>query len=83
MEVYIVLENGGAYKTGYKSYSDAVASVKKVHKDLLESQIKEVGHLDLIEAILSDVNVPENSSGLTRLYIEKGIMITIYKIFIQ
>jgi hypothetical protein len=83
MEMYIVVENGGAYRTAYKTYASAVASVKRIHKEVLESQIKEVGKLELIETILADVNVQEDPEGLTRLYIEKGIMIAIYKVMLE
>jgi len=83
MQVYIVIENGEAYQTGYKTYSDAVAFVKRVHKEDLESLLKQLTDLEDIESVLADVNVAEDPKGLTRLYIEKGITISIRKVSIE
>jgi len=80
-EIYIVVENGDAYPDAYKSYASALNAVKAKHRETLEDQIREVQWLESVESILSDVNVPENiEKGLTHLYIEKGINITIYKL---
>jgi hypothetical protein len=64
----------------YKTYKLAVSSIKEKHKEYLQEQIKELYHLDMIEEVLSNINVPENTeTNLTRLYIEKGINIEIYR----
>jgi hypothetical protein len=82
--VYIIVENGEPYPIAYKTYKSAVNKVKKKHKEYLEEQIKELYHLDMIESVLADINVPENTEkGLSRLYIEKGINIEIHKIPIE
>jgi hypothetical protein len=79
MQFYVVVENGEIYPHIYLKYSSAIAAVKERHCETLEAHIKEVGDLYSIESILADVNVPENPSGETRLYIEKGINIQICK----
>jgi hypothetical protein len=77
MQVYVVVENGETYPNVYLKYSSAVAAVKEKHAETLEEHIKEVRYLHDIEEILAQVNVPENTSGETALYIEKGINILI------
>jgi hypothetical protein len=67
--VYIVVENCKAYPEAYTTYNLAVASVKSKHKEEIEA-----------EDALVEVDVPENASGNTGLYIEKGINILIMKI---
>ena len=68
----------------YKDYKSAVDSVKEKHREYIEEQIKEVHDLYTIESILNDINVPENiESGISNLYIEKGINVKIYKLFIK
>jgi hypothetical protein len=78
--VYIVVENGEAYPNAYIKYESAVAAVKEKHKTYIEEQIKELACLEDIESVLKDINVPENTTtGISQLYIEKGINITIQK----
>jgi len=78
--LYIVVENGEVYPTAYKTYQAAVVAVKAKHAEYLEDMIKELKHLDMIESMLADINVPENKdSWKTNLYIEKGINIEICK----
>jgi hypothetical protein len=80
--VYVIVENGEAYPAVYTTYAAAVATVKAKHKEYLEEQIKQLGELDMIESVLSDINVPEKPDK-TNLYIEKGINIIIHKMHIQ
>jgi len=82
--IYIVVENGEAYTTAFKTYKLAVESVKDKHKEYLEERIKELYYLDDIESTLADINVSENiETGISRLYIEKGINIQIHKLPIK
>jgi hypothetical protein len=82
--IYIVVENGEAYPTAYKTYKSAVESVKATHKEYLEERIKELYYLDSIESTLADINVSENiETGISKLYIEKGIHIQIHKLPIK
>jgi hypothetical protein len=82
--VYIIVENGEAHSTAYTNYLSAVRAVKEKHKETLEKQINEVQNLYDIESILSDINVTENiHTGVSQLYIEKGINILILKLVVQ
>ena len=79
--IYIIVENGEPYLTTFKNYKSALIAVKEKHKEYLEEQIKELHHLDMIESVLADINVQENTEkNKTYLYIEKGIHIYIYKL---
>ena len=79
--IYIVVENGEAYPVAYTKYASAVEAVKAKHKDYLEEQIKMLTYLEDIESMLKDINVPENTTtGISQLYIEKGINISIQKV---
>ena len=79
--VYVVIENGDVYPEFYVKYVDAVAAVKLKHSEYLISQIKELNRLFDIEDVLFNINVPENTeTGISSLYIEKGINIIIRKL---
>ena len=75
MSVYIVVENGEPYLAAFKSFASAAAAVDAKYRDIVEEQKKESGG-----PICSDIDVPEHVSGITRLYVEKGITIIIYKV---
>jgi hypothetical protein len=80
--IYIIVENGVPYPFAYKTYADCIWAVKSKHFQYLEEQIKDLYHLDFIETLLADINVPENTeTNITKLYIEKGIHIMIHKLF--
>ena len=81
--IYIILENGEIYPDTYPSYKAAVAAVKDKHYEELERQIHEVQRLDMIEEILSQINVAESADGKTQLYIEKGINIYVHRMTIN
>lgn len=79
--VYVVVENGEAYPDAYMTYRAAVKAVKEKHREILEYQIQELKDLDMVEAVLSSVNVAEDKvKNTTHLYIEKGINILIHKL---
>jgi hypothetical protein len=79
--VYIIIENGEPYPNAYTTYKSAVNQVKEKHREYLEEQIKELYCVNMIESLLADINVPENiETCISKLYIEKGINIIIYKI---
>jgi hypothetical protein len=67
--VYVIIENGEPYETAYTSYRYAVSEVIHRHWE----QIKE-------EDILAEVDIAEHKSGITYIYIEKGLNIYIYKL---
>jgi hypothetical protein len=77
MQFYVVVENGEIYPHIYLKYASAVDAVKEKHAEMLKEQIKEARYLSDMEEMLAQVNVPENLSGVTYLYIEKGINIRI------
>jgi hypothetical protein len=82
--IYIIVENGEPYLKTFKNYKSAVEAVKEKHREYLQEQIKELYQLDMIESVLADVNVPENTkTNITNLYIEKGINIRIIKLSIN
>jgi hypothetical protein len=82
--IYIVVENGEPYSSAFITYKSAVTSVKEKHREYLKDQIKQLDNFFDIEMLLFDINVPENTeTGITKLYIEKGINIEIHKILIK
>jgi hypothetical protein len=82
--VYIIVENGVPYLTAYAKFEDAVSSVKDKHSEYIINEIKQLDSLYDIEYILADINVQENTkTGITQLYIEKGINIEITKLLIK
>ena len=81
--IYIVVENGNPYPMAYKTYKLAVDSVKEKHREYLKEQIKQLEYFSDIETVLFNINVPEDvETGVSRLYIEKGINIEIHKLLI-
>lgn len=65
---YVVIENGDPYEILFTSYEQAVMTVKIRHRE-------EIDEYDGA----CEVNVPENPSGKTYLYVEKGIHIHIHR----
>ena len=79
--IYIIIENGYPYPEAYKNYKSTIKAVKEKHHEYLEEQIKELHYLSDIENLLSDINTPENTeTGISKLYIEKGINIEIHRL---
>jgi hypothetical protein len=76
--IYIIVENGIAYNKAFSTYDLALNAVKFNHKETLEEQGKECIEYELPNC--SIVDLVENKSGKTDLYIEKQIYITIYKL---
>lgn len=76
--VYIVVENGEPYRKAYESYEKAAADVREKYKGVLETELEECDGDRKLMA--SDVYVNEDNSGVTYLYIEKGIHFYIYKL---
>jgi len=80
-KIYVVLENSDEYPcylydTVYSTYSDARKAVLEKYKELLDEEIADVaGYEGGIMA--SNVDVEEDQSGITNLYIEMGIHISI------
>ena len=75
--VYVVIENGELYPILYKTYESAREAVITKYEDELSAERAEVEEMDY--GMASDVDVGENETGTTRLYIEKGINIIIQR----
>ena len=71
--IYVVIENGDPYPSAYTSFVAASEAVKTKYRETVEEQIAEGG-------TCSEIDVPENTSGTTYLYVEKGIHIYIYRL---
>ena len=77
--VYVVIENGEPYEHVYISFASAAAAVEEKHAEEIAEQKREMNGYP----ICSEIDVPENIlTGNTYLYVEKGIHIYIYKLFI-
>jgi hypothetical protein len=74
--MYVVIENGDPYPNIYTSFESAAAVAQEKYKEVIQEQIREAEGYP----ICSEVNVPEDTSGTTYLYVEKGIHIYIYKL---
>ena len=75
--IYVVIENGDPYPVAYKTYDQAVESVKIKHKETLDEDLK---YSEEFGESCHEVDVPEAKKGPSRLYIEKGIHIEIHKL---
>ena len=78
--VYVVVENGEAYPTAYTTYDLARAVVKTKHKEQVNWEMSELQEGETME---SEVDVPEDKSGTTFLYVARGINIYIHKLPIK
>lgn len=77
--VYIVVENGVPYPIAYNSFETAVEVVKEKHAEAIAEELLNADGED----ICSDLDAPENTvTGITHLYVEKGINIYIYKLLV-
>lgn len=82
MYVYIVVENGEAYQHAYITCECAINVVKTKYKDIIEEDLKISKEFGCNPCC--DVDVEENQeTGITNLYIEKQIYITIYKLMVK
>jgi hypothetical protein len=72
--VYIINENGVVYPLAYLTYELAVAAIEEKYSERLEEE-RTHGTDTACE-----IDLPENESGLTEWYIEKGINIDVIRI---
>lgn len=75
--VYVVIEPE-ENPVAFARFADAKAYVIENYKDELYLEEEEADGWP----IASEVNVPESATGVTHLYIEKGINIYIYRLLI-
>ncbi len=78
--IYVVVENGQLYTSCYSSYESARDAVTTKYKAELTLEWEEAEDLnDPDFQMASEVDVDENETGTTYLYIEKGINIIIQR----
>lgn len=75
--VYVVIENGEPYSEVYASYALAQAAVKVKWDEEVQQQREEEGD---VPNPVSDIDLPEDPSGETYLYVEKGNHIRVYRL---
>lgn len=76
--VYVVIEPE-VNPVAYATFAQAKASVLEKYREELEEQAADADGW----AMASDVGAEESATGVTYLYIEKGINIYIYKLCIR
>jgi len=78
--VYVVVENGELYPILYETYESAREAVTTKYAAELSAERTEVEEMDDPSyEMVSSVDVDENETGTTRLYIERGINIIIQR----
>jgi hypothetical protein len=78
--VYVVIENGELYPILYKTYESAHEAVITKYAVELSAERAEVEEMDDPGYVMaSDVDIDENETGTTQLYIEKGIHIIVQR----
>ena len=73
--VYIVIENGEQYPHAYMTYELAQRAVKAKWDEEVKRQAEEYDGPPC-----SEIDLPENPSGTTHLYVEKGYNICVIKL---
>lgn len=78
--VYVVVENGELYPIIYKTYESARSAVTTKYVVELTAEREDVEEMDDPSyGMVSVVDIDEDESGTTQLYIEKGINIIIQR----
>ena len=78
--VYVVVENGELYQILYRTYEAARSAVTTKYIVELTLERDDVEEMDdPYYGMVSVVDIDENESGTTQLYIEKGINIIIQR----
>ncbi len=75
--VYVVVENGELYPIIYSTYASAREAVTTKYEEELTIEREDVAEMD--DQMVSMVDIEENETGTTQLYIEKGINIIIQR----
>ena len=77
--VYVVVENGELYPVLYSTYDAARKAVTTKYAAELRDEWEEVKEMNDPDYQMVSVIVDENDTGITQLYIEKGIHIIIQR----
>ena len=75
--VYVVVENGELYPVLYSTYEEARAAALDNHAEALDYERSECAEWG--GRMASQVDVEEDTSGQTKLYVEKEIYIIIQR----
>jgi len=73
MFVYVVIENGDAYPCAYTTYDKAAEAVRAKYKQVIDDDT------DGIYSV-NDLFTPESPTGISKMYVEKGIHIEIHRL---
>lgn len=76
--VYVVLENCELYPELYETYEEAFDAVITKYKETLEEERADTTDMLPMASVVDGV-VENTDTGVTTLYIEKGIYITIHR----
>ena len=78
MFIYVVIENGDPYPNAFTSYEKAAEAVRTKHKQAIDEDLfwKEEDGMHSINVLFS----PESSTGMSLMYVEKGIHIEIHRL---
>jgi len=78
MFVYVVIENGDAYPCAYTTYDKAAEAVRAKYKQVIDDDIewKESEGMHSV----NDLFTPESPTGMSLMYVEKGIHIEIHRL---
>ena len=79
MNVYVIIENGDPYPVVYTTFTAAVDAVKLKHKEAIEEERAWLKENEGCHGC-NVVDVSESKEEPSRLYIEKGISIYIYRL---
>jgi hypothetical protein len=77
--VYVVVENGDPYPVAYKTFFDATNAIREKYKGEIEEERRWCEENAGLHGC-NVVDAPENPTGTTYYYIEKGIHLYIYKL---
>jgi hypothetical protein len=72
------IETRFTYPFAYKTYSAAAAAVKE--KWIHELKQRAIQNNEDLNDLLRDIEVPEHTSGVTNMYVEKENYITVYRL---
>ena len=78
MFVYVVIENGDPYPNAFTSYEKAAEAVRAKFKQEIKNDIYWQGQ-DGTEPV-NDLFTQENQTGVSKMYVEKGIHIEIHRL---
>ena len=78
MFIYVVIENGDPYPNAFTSYEKAAEAVRTKHKQAIDEDIywKDTDGMHSV----NDLFTPENPTGMSLMYVEKGIHIEIHRL---